>query len=274
MHVSFEPKQDKEFVGEPKVAYTRKMTSLAWTLLIVLLVTFSTGCGGSAIRHRAESEIARFLQQRIGPAKSYRVKLSGSTWSIIHGKIRQIRISADDVQLANGITLARLDVLLEGVRVDTATHLIRECKGAHYVAAVSSDEMERYLRKRYTAIPQLKIELSEGAMRIEAVPRVAGLSVPITAYASLKKRDDTEVVIDLQKIDVGWVPTPGFAKEYLEKRLNPVFEAADIGMGARINDVRIEKGFLILAGEFDPIKALGERKENTSGNYASGQLNL
>jgi hypothetical protein len=104
---------------------------------------------------------------------------------------------------------------------------------------------------------------------------VAGVTVTIAADAGLAVRGGRQLVLDLKKIDVGWLPTPGFAREYIEGRVNPVFDAADIGFDARIDSVSIAPGFVTLTGTLDLVKALGTPEPpNRGGAEGSETRNL
>ena len=239
-----------------------RLFRLIWVMTAALLVA---GCGGS-IKHRVESGIAKALQKRLGPADTYSVRVSGSTMSIIGGRIEAVEISGRDVRLAKGITLARLDVSLKGLVVDTDTQEIKRCAEAAYCARVSEDELRRYLVNRYPEIPGLDISLLRDRARVTAAPGIAGVTVTIAADAVVAVREGRQLVLDLKKIDVGPVPTPGFAREYIEKRINPVFDAADLGFDARIESIRIEPGFAVIAGTLDLVGALGTSQPGGRGS--------
>lgn len=225
--------------------------------LLALLIICGSGCGSRAIKRKVESEIARSVQQMLGQAESCRVELTGSTLSLARGNIKEMKIYAEDLHLKNGITLAQLEVSLKDLQVDTNSRAIKKCAEARYRACVTNKEIQNYLLKRYPNIPGLSIEPLEGKLSIKVTPRIAGISIPIEAIALPKAQHGTEVAVDFQKIDVAWVPTPGFAREYLEKRLNPILKAADLGFDARIEQAFIDGEMLVLTGTFDPLKVLG-----------------
>jgi len=233
-----------------------------------LLFTSLAGCGGGGIRRKVESGIAKALQQRLGPAKAYSVKVTGSTMSILGGKLDGVDISGEDVRLAKGITVARLDVSIKDLAVDTSTQAIKRCKSTTYSAAVSEDELERYVVKRYPDIPGLTLALLKDQARVTASPGVAGVTVSIVAEAALGVRGGRQLVLDLKNINVEWLPTPGFAREYIEGRVNPVFDAADLGFDARIDSVSIAPGFVTLTGTLDLVKALGTETPGDHGTTA------
>ncbi len=254
----YHTKRAEESVTSARDQVTGTKQLFTGLVLSVALIILGAGCGGTSIRHKIEAQIAKSLQGRLGPAKSYSVSLRGSTLSIVRGNIKEIRVAAEEVSLPEGITLDKLDVVLENVRVDLASRTIKRCAQAQYTARISEDELEAYFRKRYPDIPELRMHLANHELRIETSPRPAGIRIPIIAYASLKTKNGTQVVLDLKRIDVGPIPTPGFAREFLETRFNPVFEASDIGFDAQISEVRTENNFLVLTGTFDPTTVLND----------------
>ncbi|MDH7602687.1 MAG: DUF2993 domain-containing protein [Armatimonadota bacterium] len=245
-------------MSEVRMCMAGPKLRLTGAALCALLIVCVTGCGGGNIRRKIEIEIAKSLQKKLGPAESYAVSVAGSTVSLVRGSIKEIQILGLGVYLREGIILDRLDIVLKGIRVDPASRAIKNCSQARYTATISAVELEKYIRKRYPDIPELGIRLTDQRLHIQAAPQVAGVRIPVTATASLKTKDGTQIVLDLKSVDVGPIPTPGFAREYLEKRLNPVFEASAIGFEAQIDEVTIENGSLVLTGTFDPAKALDE----------------
>ncbi|MGQ9454288.1 MAG: LmeA family phospholipid-binding protein [Armatimonadota bacterium] len=231
--------------------------------LLAILIVCGSGCGSRTIKHKIESEIAKSVQKTLGQTKSCRVELTGSVLSIARGNIKEMKIYAEDLHLKNGITLAQLEVSLKDLQVDTNSHIMKRCAEARYKACVTSKEVQNYLLKRYPNIPGLAIEPLEGKLYIKVTPSVAGISIPIEAIALPKARHGTEVAVDFQKIDVAWVPTPGFAREYLEKRLNPILKATDLGFDAQIEQVFIDGEVLVLTGIFDPSQVLDRSTYST-----------
>ena len=233
-----------------------------WPLIVVALC----GCSGGQIRHRIESGIARALPSKLGPAKSYTVKVSGSTMAMINGRLGAVKILGEEVRLSKGVTVARLDVDIKDLVADPGTQAIKRCGSTVYSATLAQDELQRYLIKTYPDIPGLKVSLANGAAHVLASPGLAGVKVNIAADATLEVREGRRLALNLMSIDVAGLSAPGFARDFIENRLNPVFDASELGFGARIESVRIDRGSLTLTGTLDLMKALGTSGEANHPN--------
>ena len=218
--------------------------------VIALLAIVLCGCGGG-VRRKIENGIARAMPEKIGRAKSYTVKVSGSTPAMIRGRMSGVEITGEEVRLAKGFTVARLDVSLKDLVVDTHTQEIKRCASAGYSATVSEGELGRYLAKRYRDIPGLEVTLARDCAHVVANPGLAGVTVTVSADAALKVIKGRKLALEIIRIDVAGLPTPGFAREFIEGRINPIFDAADLGFDAKIDSVRIDPGSLTITGTLD-----------------------
>jgi hypothetical protein len=170
-----------------------------------------------------------------------------------------VDISGEEVRTSKGVTVARLNVNIKDLVVDTDTHAIKKCSSAGYEATVSQDELGRYLTRTYPDIPGLNVSLMSGCARVLASPGLAGAKVSIAAETMLDIREGRKLALNLTKIDVAGLSTPGFAREYIERKINPVFDIADLGFDARLDSVRIDPGSITLGGTLDLVKAMGEK---------------
>lgn len=207
------------------------------------------GCGG--VKSRVEKGIERSLPQLIGPAKSYQVSVSGSTAKMLKSKLSRIDIQGEEVRLSNGMQLAKLEVSLTDVEFDSDTRSIRRTSSTTYSATLSEKELERYLRKTHPEIPELTVKLERDCATATAKPELMGLAAELRAESALKVRDNRQLVLDLKRITLGGLPAPGFAREYIEKKANPAFDASQLGYDATINSVSMEPGYITLNGTLD-----------------------
>jgi len=211
------------------------------------------GCGGS-IKNRIEKGIESCLPQIIGPASSYQVTVSGSTVKMLRHRLSRVYIKGEDVRLPNGLEVSRLDVCLNEVEFDPDKRIITDSAGATYSVELSEKELERYLKKTYPSIPGLGIDLKEGRMIARASPSLIGLTTTISAEASLGIDGQRKLVLDIKKINAAGVPAPSFAREYIESKLNPVFDASELGYDATIDSVSIKPGYVTITGKLDLAK--------------------
>lgn len=221
-------------------------------LVILLSLLLLAGCGH--VRGKVEDGIAKSLPELIGPAQCYRVKVSGSTMGMLKHKLSRIEIQGEGVRLSNGMELARLNAVLTGVRFDPDKRSITQCAGTEYAATLSQAELQRYLRKLYPDIPGLSVALEDGYAVATAAPSLMGVTASISAESDLKVAGGRKLVLDLRKVTMAGVPAPGFAREYIEKKMNPVFDSSAFGYDATMSSVTVQPGFVTITGLLDLTK--------------------
>jgi hypothetical protein len=227
---------------------------LALCLPIALLLA---GCGGGSIRGKIENGIAKGMQKRIGPAKSYKVTVTGPTMALVSGKLKGIDIVGSNVHTSKGIVVQTLHVNISDLVVDTGTQEMKRCGKTTYEATLSERELERYLLKLYPDVPELGLELQPRFARVRAKPGVSIAKVPVLVDASIDVQSHRRLLLNLQELDVAGIPVPSFVRNYLERKVNPVLDVDDLGMSAQVDSVHIDKGSITLAGSLDLIEAAG-----------------
>jgi len=224
-------------------------TSVYFAIVFALIIVICAGCG-KAEKH-AENEIAKGLQQRLGPAKSYNVNITGSPLRLLKGKMQRLDIVGKDVHLDRGITIADLSVTINDLVFDPDTKAIKRAGKTIYSATLDQDELAKYLHKTYPDVPDLKIALREGFIDVSARPAVAGVGVNIKTESDLHVEDHHLLILDLKKISAAGICAPEFARNYIETKVNPIFDSKDLGFDATINSLTIGRGSIRIGGTLD-----------------------
>lgn len=224
-------------------------------LCAAVLAAACAGCG-EPIRNKVESHIEAALPRLIGPARHYQVEVSGSPFAIMKGKLSALKIDGRDVQISQNIKVSRLQVSAKDMAVDLDRALVTRVGSTNYSAEITEDALNAYLRTLYSDVPGLRIVLPGPRLRIYAEPRPAGVPVKIVAEAALRIQKQRELVLDLTDIEVYGVSSPGFAREYIESRVNPVFDSRKLGYDATVSNVRILSNRIRLEGAIDLTSAL------------------
>jgi hypothetical protein len=217
---------------------------------LAALAFLLTGCG-NPVRSKVEGLIEEALPTLIGPAKSYQVTVSGSTLGMLKGKLRTTRILGRDVRFSSGITVAELVVESRRIQIDKHKHQISSVESTSYSALLAQAALNQYLHETYRQVPELNTQTAEGLLSVSAAPEVAGVRVNIKADTALKIKDNRYLILDLKKIRVAGVGTPAFAREYLESKINPVFDSASFGYDARMDRVSIGPNGVRIEGTLD-----------------------
>jgi hypothetical protein len=225
------------------------------SVIVVVAIVVFCGCGGDPVKGKIERSVADSLPKLIGPAESYSVRASGSTFGMIRGKISGLDIIGIGVELPAGLRVDRLNVKITDLMVDTDTKQIKRVGSTQFAASLSEKELNRYLANKYPNVPGLKAELRGNKLAIFAKPGVSVLKVAVVADADLVIRDQRILALDLKKLDVAGLGAPGFAREFLESRVGEIFDARDIGYDATLTSVVLGPGTITLSGSLDLMKS-------------------
>lgn len=227
--------------------------------ILIVSVLAIAGCGGSPVRGRVERAVERRLPEMIGPASRYSVTAHGPVTRMTKGKLNRLDITGEDVVLASGIAISRLEVSITDLEFDTSSNTIRRAGATRYTAVLSEAEVNRWARSRYPDVPDLNVSLRDGSIRVSARPGMSKARVTVQADARPVIRDQRTLALDLSDVRAIGVSAPGFAREYLESRLPVIFDVRDLGFDARISSVEITPGALKLQGELDLLAAAQAR---------------
>lgn len=234
------------------------MTRKCMLTALILLLAVLTGCGG-VVKDKVSSGIEESLPEIIGPAKSYQVRTYGPPLRVMKGKIDGVDIVGTDVRLPSGVTVSRLDVKIRDLVVDPDTKEIKSVGSTEYVATLSEAELNRYLKQQYPDVPELNIKLKDKVIGVYAKPGLSVLKVGVQADVGLLVRRQTQIALDLKTLKVAGINTPGVAREYIESKIDTIFDAKALGFDARIKSASVSKNGLTLAGNLDLMKAAEKR---------------
>ncbi len=247
-----------------RIGDTGRVSARWKSVFIVCCLLFAcvlSGCGGG-IRHKIEKGIAKGMEQKLGPAKSYSVKITGPTMALVSGKLRGIEITGLDVKTPQGIVVQRLNVNVQNLEVDVSTEQIKKCGGTTYSATLSEVELARYLTKMYPDAPDFRLEFLDGFARVTAKPGVSIARVNVVVDAGVDILQRRRLALNLKELDVAGLPTPRFVRDYVERKVNPVFDVNDLDIGALVDSVSMNRGSVTVAGTLDLEKASGSKKSN------------
>ena len=229
------------------------MARAAWFVVIAVLIGSMAGCG-NPIRDKIEHGIRDSLPEMIGPADVYEVRVYGATPRLLKGKLDGLDIDGANVVLPNGLKLANLDVKIRDLVVDPKTKELKKAGSTDYTAVIAEHELNRYVTRLYPDVPDLNIDLRSGYVTTMARPGLSKLKVMVEADTKVNVINQRVVALDFKKMDVAGVGLPGAAVNYLESKLDAIFDAQDLGFDARITSVSITNSSITLAGTLDLMK--------------------
>lgn len=213
-------------------------------LVMILMALILSGCTGDMVTGRVEDSVRDRLPDLIGPAKSYEVQVSGSSWRMMKGKIAEVRIHGKEVWIMPDLCVDDLNVCMKDVVADRKDSTVKSVGKIEFTAATSETALNKYLDKR---AEEQSVRLLSGKALVTARPKVLGITtkVAFTGYLKANGRELNLVVTDL---DVAGVGTPRLAAKCLEDYINPVLTLKADWIVPKIGTVKIEPGQLVISG--------------------------
>ncbi len=210
--------------------------------LVILLLAAAYRYTGDRIRHHLEQGITASLPRAIGPAQSYTAQVYGSVPGMLRGNLNALNISGKQVQLANGMRLAQLDVAIKDITLDVKTHKVSDVGDTTYSASLTADQLRDYMIRACGDIPGLEVTLHDGYIGLSAEPEMSGFSIGVKAEATLVALDQKMIKLNVRKVTMAGFPAPSIARDYLTKRLKPILDITSSGLDATIKSATVTPG--------------------------------
>lgn len=218
-----------------------------------ILAALLSGCASSIIRPTVENAIRDSLPGYIGPAKSYDVHTSGSAGEMIGGKLDCLKIEGDDVQVAPDLTISKLFVEMNDVKVDTDTRALKSVGSSAIRAIVSESAVNRYIQATRGS-SDLTVKLDDGKIVAQFRPSVAGLGVPLSITGRLAISGEDKINFQADAAALGMMPLPASVINRGLDRLNPVLDLSTMKFPVLLRTITIHKGTAEITGsaKFSP----------------------
>lgn len=232
----------------------RKNNSKKGLILVVVLVGI-VFLPGMALRWAIAQSVKNKAPEMIGPARNYSVKVKAGLFDIIQGKIPSLVIRGKDVRPSTGVAIDRLDVELKGIRFKP-DQTITDVQSTDFIASVSETSLSDFLNTHRPDMKNAKVSMEDGILLLSASPKIMATRTPVTLQCTLKIVDNIRLNLEVNRLIARGVKVPGFVRGKLQHELNPVFDAQQIGLDARLNTVGIANGAITLTGNADVRSAL------------------
>lgn len=226
--------------------------------MAVLLVAGICLSPGALLRAKIAQSVAAKMPELIGPADSYSAHVAGGFFGIIRGRIEKIDVRGSGVKLSNGVKIDRLDIDLTGVHFRT-DQTVTNVENTEFRASVTEKDLNEFLATSRKDVPNAKITLEADKLQLSASPKVLLVRTPVTLEGSLAIDNDTKLNLVLSKLKARGLRVPGFLRGRITHDINPVFDAAQMGVPAKLKTVKIAKGTIALTGKADVGKAIARK---------------
>ncbi|HEV2472774.1 MAG TPA: LmeA family phospholipid-binding protein [Chthonomonadales bacterium] len=230
---------------------------------LVAAVVCLTGCG-RAINRTAERRVRDALPNLIGDARDYRVHISNSAIRTIEGRLSDVSIDGDDVQLRNGLLLDNLHLDLRGVNVDTVRRRVRDVRSATFSATIGQAALEEFLAgesPQNETISDARVALGPGnRVTLAAKHSVLGIGVPFSVSGPLRLAGPQKVELDASRMSVVGIPIGGIALRFLKSRFNSALDLSALPFPLQLTGIQVSQRSLKATGSAD-VTAILQRSQ-------------
>lgn len=215
-------------------------------LLGAAVTVMASGCAGGLVSSTVENRIESRLPDLIGPAKSYKVEVKGSTLRMSKGKIAEVLIHGEEVRLLPELCVDTLDIRMKDVVADPSSKVMKSVGDVTFEANVSQESLNDYLER--TRTDDIRIELTDGRMVVLASPGVLGLSVR-TRLTGYLEPDGSDLHYRISRLQVAGINTPGVTFRLIEDRINPVVTLVHAQFSTEIVSATIKSSGVAISGK-------------------------
>ena len=229
----------------------RNRFHVAWALPAILALLALAGCT-RPINRAAERHIRDLLPQALGPAKSYQVHVSGSPFRTASGRLHDVTIDGQDVQLGKGMLLDELDLHLQGVDVDTLHKRLKGIRSASFAATVGATALDEYFAgesPQGADLQNVAVHFAPGDHVVISGDRmVLGLGVPFTVSGPVRTEGGRRLELDATALRVAGIPLGGVILNFVKDHFDSAVDLSQLPFGVEITGVTTSAGKLTLSG--------------------------
>jgi hypothetical protein len=206
------------------------------------------GCSKADPYAATERAIRRSLPGRLGPARSYSVRIARSETNLVGGKIGWIEIEGREVQAASNLIVDELRVRLDDVRFDRGDRTITDVGSSAVSARISAEAATRYVVRRGPQYEGVRFEFHANEAVVHATPALLGIRLPVKVSGRPLLRGEHEIDFDTSHLALGILPLPSPLLSLLERRINPILDLKTFDLPVILKDVHIEPGYAVVQG--------------------------
>src|SRR5262249_3973815 len=145
-----------------------------------------SGCSTRFVRGRAERRIAHKLEDLIGPAERYRVRVTGTKDAeIVAGRLRRIDVDGWNVRAGDEIDLESFHLELYNLRYHAPPGEALTVGDSHLEIQITEPALNSYLRRQHPE-NHPDITLDAGRVTLKGTMRLLGVDTPLVTTGWLQ----------------------------------------------------------------------------------------
>lgn len=220
----------------------------AAALLACAVVPLLSGCATHFLRRHAERRINHKLEDLIGPADEYTVRIRDTPDAeIVAGRIRCIDIDGRNVLAGHQIELESVHLELHDLHYHPPPDEAWSVGQSVLVIQLTQQALNDYLRRQNPAAPP-EIVLAVGTVTLKGSLELLGVPTPLVTTGHLEIMDGTRLNFRADTVRLSGDPIPGIGPEYVEGHLNPLLNVKRLHLPLRLEAVETEPGRLVVRG--------------------------
>lgn len=230
----------------------------------------TAGCSRT-INRAAERRIRDILPEVVGPARSWRAFVRSSPVNTVRGRLGDVNIEGEDVELAGIVRCSKLRLNLREVAVDTLQGELESVAATHFEAVIDESAVNDYLKANPPPADEpVRIEsvrLLDGRIYARGTRWLLGRAWPFTASVEPELVSGTRLVFDPLRITVVGlrVPLPASWLSWLARRLSDGFDFRELPFPVRIRRFDVRRGHLLIQGTADVAEILRRSRDLSRG---------
>jgi hypothetical protein len=232
------------------------------------LCALAFGIAGCArpINREAERRIRRALPDLIGPARQYRVRVENDPIRTLRGRLSNVTVHGDDVEMPNGLLLDHLYLEIKGIEVDTGKSRVKKIGETRFVATVGAANLDEFLAGASPpgeSIRKVRVTLGDNQVTLAGEREALKLNVPFTGGQAIRVKVPFQIIgplrvagprrmeIDPTRITVIGIPISGFPLSFIKDRFENAIDLNALPFPVELGAVQTASGRLILSGTAD-----------------------
>lgn len=230
---------------------------------LALLGALTSGCT-RPINRTAERHIRDALPGLLGPAKQYRVHVDSAPMQTIQGRLADVTVDGDHVQLSNGLLLDTLHLDIKGVDVNTSRGQIRSIREARFSTTVGEASVDAYLANEAatdSSIRKAHVRFGDDNIVTLAAERVTlRVGVPFSVSGPVRVSSPQHIQFDPQHLTVLGIGIGGTSLRLLTSRFEKGIDLSKLPLPIRLIGIRTAPGELTLDGTADVAEILRQAR--------------
>lgn len=165
--------------------------------------------------------------------------------------VGSFQATLENVVLPIGLNVDRIELDGTGLEIHHSPIRVTVERPGRLTVEVTQESLAAYLEKMAPAgLHDFKVKATNGQLHVHAVKKVM-VDIPAKAICSLRIVGQEELHVDVESVEVMGAGAKNLIQAQLDK-LNPVLNAKDLPIPARLLHAEIQEGKLILRGEVSP----------------------